>query len=154
MSKESEGRRGIHLISDALPFGRLWYDEPNAASNAVSYAKFRSRSHDAVIRVYDQAEKVIDTIGAIEESVLRMTDTGSALFNRFCVRLSIGPLINEWLAVRVFGRSLLPSRLGSQKPERQIAHQSWVRRAEFARGCVFPLFDHRGCNDSDGVTGL
>ena len=61
MSKESEGRRGINLISDALPFGRLWYDEPNAASNAVSYAKFRSRSHDAVIRVYDQAEKVIDT---------------------------------------------------------------------------------------------
>ena len=22
--------RGVDLISDALPFGRLWYDEPNA----------------------------------------------------------------------------------------------------------------------------
>ncbi len=43
------------LISNALPFGRLWYGEPNAASNAVDYAKFRSRSHDAVIRVYDEA---------------------------------------------------------------------------------------------------
>ena len=46
---------GVDLISDALPFGRLWYCEPNAASNAVDYAKFRSRSHDAVIHVYDQA---------------------------------------------------------------------------------------------------
>jgi hypothetical protein len=41
------------LISDALPFGRLWYGEPNAVSNAIGYAKFRSRSHDVVIRVYD-----------------------------------------------------------------------------------------------------
>jgi len=45
--------RGVDLISDALPFGRLWYGEPSA----VSYAKFRSRSHDAVIRVYDEAGK-------------------------------------------------------------------------------------------------
>jgi hypothetical protein len=46
---------GVDLISDALPFGRLRYGEPNAAANAVSYAKFYSRSHDAVIRVYDGA---------------------------------------------------------------------------------------------------
>ena len=52
---------GVSLISDALPFGRLWYGEPNAASNAVDYAKFRSRSHDAVIRVYDEAGAVIET---------------------------------------------------------------------------------------------
>jgi hypothetical protein len=32
--------RGVDLISDALPFGRLWYAEPDAASNAVDYAKF------------------------------------------------------------------------------------------------------------------
>ena len=36
------------------------YGEPNAVSNAVDYAKFRSRSHDAVIRVYDEAGNVID----------------------------------------------------------------------------------------------
>jgi hypothetical protein len=35
--------------------------EPNAASNAVGYAKFYSRSHDAVIRVYDEAGNVIET---------------------------------------------------------------------------------------------
>jgi hypothetical protein len=35
--------------------------EPNAISNAIGYAKFRSRSHDAVIRVYDDAGNVIET---------------------------------------------------------------------------------------------
>ena len=41
--------RGVDLISDALPFGRLWYGEPNAISYAIGYAKFRSRSHDPII---------------------------------------------------------------------------------------------------------
>jgi hypothetical protein len=44
-----------------LPFGRLWYGEPNAVSNAIGYAKFSSRSHDAVIRVYDDAGNVSET---------------------------------------------------------------------------------------------
>jgi hypothetical protein len=44
--------RGVDLISDALPFGRLWYAESNAVSNAIGYAQFYSRSHAAVIRVY------------------------------------------------------------------------------------------------------
>jgi hypothetical protein len=26
--------RGVDLISDALPIGRPWYDEPNAVTNA------------------------------------------------------------------------------------------------------------------------
>jgi hypothetical protein len=47
--------RGVDLISDALPFGALWYGEPNAISNAIEYAKFYSRSHHATIRVYDDA---------------------------------------------------------------------------------------------------
>ena len=53
--------RGVDLISDVLPFGRLWYGETNAASNAIDYAKFYSRSHDAVIRVYDAADNVDET---------------------------------------------------------------------------------------------
>ena len=53
--------RGVNLISDALPFGRLWYGQPNAISNAVGYAQFYSRSQQAVIRVYDAAGNVIDT---------------------------------------------------------------------------------------------
>ena len=41
------------LISDVLPYGALWYAEPNAIDHAISYAKFRSRSRDAAIRVFD-----------------------------------------------------------------------------------------------------
>jgi hypothetical protein len=54
-------KRGVNLISDALPFGRLWYDGPNAASNAIGYASQYSRPHDAVIRVYDEVGYVIET---------------------------------------------------------------------------------------------
>ena len=53
--------RGVDLISDALPFGQLWYGEPNAASNAIGYAEHYSRSDHAVIRVYDESGNVIDT---------------------------------------------------------------------------------------------
>ncbi len=35
--------------------------ELNAISNAIGYAKFRSRSHGAVIRVYDEDGNVIET---------------------------------------------------------------------------------------------
>jgi hypothetical protein len=49
---------GVDLISDALPFGRLWYDTPD---NAIGYAMHYSRSADAVIRVYDAAGNVIET---------------------------------------------------------------------------------------------
>jgi hypothetical protein len=51
-------RRGVDLISDVLPFGRLWYTAPD---DAVDYAKFRSRSQNAVIRVYDEAGNVTET---------------------------------------------------------------------------------------------
>jgi hypothetical protein len=54
-------RRGFDLISDVLPFGSFWYGEPDAVSNALHYAKFFSRSHDAVIRVYNEAGNVIET---------------------------------------------------------------------------------------------
>ncbi len=37
------------------------YGEPDAIANAIDYAKFHSRSHDAVIRVYDEAGNVIET---------------------------------------------------------------------------------------------
>jgi hypothetical protein len=54
-------RRGVDLISDVLPFGRLCYGEPNAVRNAIGYAQHCNRSHDAVIRVYDTAGNVIET---------------------------------------------------------------------------------------------
>jgi len=52
---------GIDLISDVLPFGRLWCGEPNAASKAIGCVMHRSHSHHAMIRVYDAAGNVMET---------------------------------------------------------------------------------------------
>src|SRR6516165_8568385 len=54
-------KRGVDLISDVLPFGRLWYGDTDAVANAIGYAEHFSRSRDAVIRVYDSAGNVIQT---------------------------------------------------------------------------------------------
>jgi hypothetical protein len=53
--------RGVDLIGDALSYSPLWYRGPNAIRDAIGYAKFRSRSHHAMIRVYDSAGNVIET---------------------------------------------------------------------------------------------
>jgi hypothetical protein len=71
-------KRGVDLISDALPFGRLWYGEPNAISNAIGYAKFSSRSHDTVIRVCDEGENVTETHEQIGD--LRLVARGLSPF--------------------------------------------------------------------------
>jgi hypothetical protein len=51
-------KRGFDLISDALPFGRLWYQDSDAA---VGYAQFYSRAHDCVIRVFDEKGQLFQT---------------------------------------------------------------------------------------------
>ena len=38
-TNDPKDHRGVDLISDVLPFGRLWYDGPNAATNAIGYTK-------------------------------------------------------------------------------------------------------------------
>ena len=53
-SGRAKDDRGVDLISDALPFGRPWYTK---VADAIEYAKVRSRSDNAVIRVYDEAGK-------------------------------------------------------------------------------------------------
>jgi hypothetical protein len=53
--------RGVDLISDALPYSPLWYRGPNSIRDAIGYAKFFSRSHDGVIRIYDGAGTLIET---------------------------------------------------------------------------------------------
>jgi len=57
VSRERLTGAGVDWTSDVLPFGRLWYDTPD---NAIGYAMHSSRSHDAVIRVYDVAGSVIE----------------------------------------------------------------------------------------------
>ena len=54
-------KRGVDLISDTLRYSPLWYAGPNAVSNAISFAKFNSRPHNAVIRVFDETGTVIET---------------------------------------------------------------------------------------------
>jgi hypothetical protein len=56
-----KSKRGVDLVSDALPFGKLLYGGPDAVGNAIGYAKFYSRSHDAVIRVFDEAGHIVET---------------------------------------------------------------------------------------------
>src|SRR6266446_7709028 len=51
-------RRGFDLISDVLPFSKLWYIE---VSDAIGYVEHGSRSHNAVIRVYDEAGNALET---------------------------------------------------------------------------------------------
>ena len=51
-------KRGVDLIFDVLPFGRLWY---HTQDNAIGYAQHRSRPYDAVIRVYDETGNVTET---------------------------------------------------------------------------------------------
>jgi hypothetical protein len=57
--KSSPGRIGCRfdLISEALPFGRLWYLDVDAA---IGFAKFYSRSHPAELRVLNASGAVID----------------------------------------------------------------------------------------------
>ena len=61
---------GVDLVSDTLPYSPMWYRGPKAITDAMDHAKFFSRSHDAVVRIYDQAGTVIDTheyAGAFKE---------------------------------------------------------------------------------------
>ena len=54
-------RRGFDLIGDRLPLGLLWFEGPDALVDAVIYAKFYSRSHPAIIRVFDESGAVVGT---------------------------------------------------------------------------------------------
>jgi hypothetical protein len=53
--RSRKDHRSVNLISDTLPFGALWYGEPDA----INYAKFFSRSHHAEIHVYDSTGNAI-----------------------------------------------------------------------------------------------
>jgi hypothetical protein len=56
-------RDGFDLISDRLRYGPIWYAGPDAIRYAVAYARYRSRSrsHRAIIRVFNEEGKVTET---------------------------------------------------------------------------------------------
>jgi len=51
-------KRGFDLISEALPFGKLWHCK---SDDAIGYVKLYSRSHMAVVRVFDDSGALIET---------------------------------------------------------------------------------------------
>jgi hypothetical protein len=59
-------RDGFDLISDRLQYGPIWYAGPDAVRNAVAYAKYlsSSRSHKAIICVFNESGSVIQTVRA------------------------------------------------------------------------------------------
>ena len=57
----TRGDMRAEIISDALPFRCALWCGPNGVRDAVEYAKFHSRAHDALIDVYDAAGKLIET---------------------------------------------------------------------------------------------
>ena len=56
-------RDGFDLISDRLRYGPIWYTGSDAVRYAVAYAKYRSlsRSHRAIIRVFNEGGNVTET---------------------------------------------------------------------------------------------
>jgi hypothetical protein len=54
-------KHGVDLVGDALPYSPIWYRGPEAIRDAIDHAKFYTRSHDVLIRVYDDAGNVIET---------------------------------------------------------------------------------------------
>jgi hypothetical protein len=55
-------RRGFDLIGERLPLGLLWFEGADAMGDAVNYARFFSRSHPAIIRVFDDSGMVAETL--------------------------------------------------------------------------------------------
>jgi|GEM_PF-1092902 len=54
-------RDGFDLIGDRLRFGPIWYAGPDAVRYAIAYAKYCSRLHRAIIRVFNEEGKVTET---------------------------------------------------------------------------------------------
>ena len=54
-------RDGFDLIGGRLRFGPIWYAGPDAVRYAVAYAKYCSRSHRAIIRVFNEEGNVTET---------------------------------------------------------------------------------------------
>jgi hypothetical protein len=53
-------RRGVNLISEKLPYGVVWYGEPNAVEHAASYAQFNAGSEAAIISILDGSGLIVE----------------------------------------------------------------------------------------------
>jgi hypothetical protein len=57
-----KGWHGFDLVGHRVPLGRLEFEGPDAIVDAVNYATFCSRSHPAIIRVFDESGAVVWTV--------------------------------------------------------------------------------------------
>ncbi len=59
-------KRGVDLISDAPPFGRLWYDTPDHAIGYAIHSRFGAASFGAL-----DADRTSDRAGVVQEWQVR-----------------------------------------------------------------------------------
>jgi len=59
--RPSRDRDSFDLIGDRLRFGPIWYGGPDAVRYAVAYAKYCSRLHRAIIRVFNEEGNLTET---------------------------------------------------------------------------------------------
>jgi hypothetical protein len=59
--RPSKDRDGFDLIGDRLRFGPIWYAGLDAVRYAVAYAKYCSRLHRPIIRVFNEEGNVTET---------------------------------------------------------------------------------------------
>jgi hypothetical protein len=64
--RKRSDKRGVNRISDALPFGGLWYGGSNAISNAIDYAKTAASKFQAAAEAMPS-----DTIYLLSDSGLQ-----------------------------------------------------------------------------------
>jgi hypothetical protein len=98
-----------------LPFRSAGYGEPNAVRNAIDYAEHRSRSHDAVIRVYDDAGNVIETHEHVGEFRPKVRTTPTA---RSSASVLLGHGMNSLSVEEILGFDISPF-LAKQQPRRK-----------------------------------
>src|SRR5438552_12409996 len=70
-------KRGVNLISDELPFGRLWYGEPNAIANAIGDRKSTrlNSSHQIISYAVFCLKKKIKQNTHCDDPLSRLTKT-------------------------------------------------------------------------------
>jgi hypothetical protein len=92
------GERGETLRRVRFPQCKVHHSgpcEPNAISNAIGYAEHYSRSHNALVRVYDAASNMIEThepANLPQGPLVTRTETGAEAIPFATTSSSLGPV--------------------------------------------------------------
>ena len=69
-------QRGVDLISEALPFGSLWYSGPNAVESAAGYAAFSADGKPGVIKIFNAAGELLRETEIVADTRQRAQSLG------------------------------------------------------------------------------